>query len=169
MLRVLLDEMPKHPKEQKVRPRLMLSIFAFEHCISRYVDVFQIIDDIGADIVVDDLCFGPRYFWEPVEVQRGAMDALIEHNLGRVPISFRYPCQLKAEKLLAAARSFGVNGAVFIIPKYCTSSLFEYPYIEARFKEKGIPTLMLESNSIMAAQPIKTRLQAFVEMLGGVL
>ena len=93
------------------------------------------------------------------------MEALVDRYLGKVPIAFRVPAELRAEILLGQAEKHRAKGARFFLPKYCQSEWLQAPYIEERFKERGIATLLLETAADRPEAPVWNRLQAFIEML----
>ncbi len=166
MLEKLLQQAGDESRESKARFRLLVSLFAFEDVASPELNIVQMLEDMGAEVVFDDLCLGPRYFWEPVKLGPDLLDSLVERYAGKVPIPFRYPLEPRLGKLLEEAHRYRVDGAVLLIPKFCDPYLYEFPYLEEGFKQQKTPTLMLESTESMAAQQVRVRLQAFTEMLG---
>ena len=165
MLRELLHGISAEEAEGKSQSRLLVSMLDFENCVSDELNILEMVEQMGGNIVFDDLCLGLRYFWEPVEPSGNLMEALLERYLGNIPLGFRYPLEPRMKKLLELAQKSNIDGAIFIVPKYCSPYLFEYPYIERSFGQRKIPTLLLESGSKMPAEQVRTRLQAFVEML----
>ena len=59
------------------------------------------------------------------------------------------------------------QGVIFIGEKFCEYEYFEFPYLEKRFVEKGLRTLLLEftmeDDQNLAAY--KTRIEAFAELM----
>lgn len=165
MLKELLRQIPNQRREVKGKARLMVSLPIFEECAAARHSFIRKIEELGAEVVGDDLCLGPRYFWEPVTPISEPMEALVDRYLGKVPIAFRVPAELRAEILLSQAEKHRAKGAIFFLPKYCQSQWLQYPYIEERFKERGIATLLLETTADMPKAPVWNRLQAFIEML----
>lgn len=166
MLEKLLQQIPAQPGKDHARTRLLASFFIFEDCASGELNVLKMVEEMGGEIVFDDLCLGPRYSWEPASARGDPLEALVARYLGNVTVSFRRFLDTRLGFLLEQARRYQVNGAVFIIPKYCDAYLLEHPYVEKAFKEAGIPTLMLETTESLATQQVRVRLQAFMEMLG---
>lgn len=86
----------------------------------------------------------------------------------------RFPCTTllyrsddRVETFLELVKRSGANGVIFSGEKFCEYEYFEFPYMEKRLKEKGIPSLLLEF-SVDDAENINayvTRLEAFAEML----
>jgi benzoyl-CoA reductase/2-hydroxyglutaryl-CoA dehydratase subunit BcrC/BadD/HgdB len=60
----------------------------------------------------------------------------------------------------------GARGIIFLLYKYCEAHYFDYPDLKVALESKGIPCLLLdvEDPSYSLGQ-LKTRIQAFVEML----
>lgn len=164
MLKELLTQLPAQGKKSAGK-RLMVSAPIFEEVTFTRPNFIKAIEELGGEIVADDLTIGFRYYWEPVKVQPNLMEAIVDRYLGKVPIAFKIPVDVRAELFLNEALQHRVKGAILFIPKYCESSDFQAPLIEEKFKEKGIPTLELESTSEMPEPPLRTRIQAFLEML----
>ena len=59
------------------------------------------------------------------------------------------------------------QGVISIMVKYCEPHNFWYPYIRQKLSDAGNPEFMLETeHEVISLGQIKTRLQAFMEMLG---
>ena len=68
--------------------------------------------------------------------------------------------------MVERAQNCNAQGAVVLIAKYCEPHLFHYPFIKEALKGAGIPHLMLETeHELVSLEGMKTRLQAFMEML----
>ncbi len=58
------------------------------------------------------------------------------------------------------------DGVIFVGEKFCEYEYFEFPHLEKKLKEKGIPTVLIEisfDDAYAAAQT--SRIQAFAEMI----
>ena len=65
------------------------------------------------------------------------------------------------------ARSYGVDGAILYVYRYCDPFGFEVPARKAFYESIDVPLLHLESGySAGAIGQMKTRIQAFLEMIG---
>jgi benzoyl-CoA reductase subunit C len=58
-----------------------------------------------------------------------------------------------------------VEGAIIIQQKFCDPHGFDYHHMVQAFTSAGIPTLFLEIDNVITTGPLKTRVQAFIEML----
>jgi benzoyl-CoA reductase subunit C len=167
MLRRLLKWLMKktNKNEKKRGIPLFLSLFIFEDCVTEGFNLVEMIETLGGDVVGDDLCMGPRYFSEPVQPKPDLIEAMVDRYLGKIPVGLRYPLKPRIEWLLKQIQQYHIKGAVFVVPRYCHPYLFEYPYIERDLNAKGIRTLFIESEAGMPQEPLRVRLQAFMEML----
>jgi benzoyl-CoA reductase subunit C len=166
LLRRLLAEVRERSPDPRPRIRLLLSGPIFEEFTSSGVNALRIIEEAGGEVVSDDFCTGLRYHWEPVPLKEDPLEALVQRYLGNIPCPFRYPPELRVERLLRQAEEHQVKGAIFLLPKYCDPYFFEQPLVERSFAERGIPVLTLEIASPIAVGALSTRLQAFLESLG---
>jgi benzoyl-CoA reductase subunit C len=165
MLQKALEALPRERQEPEGKIPLFLSMVTFEHCMTDDLNIPELIEQVGGRVVSDDLWMGPRYFSEPVKLNSELIEALVDRYLGKIPAGFRYPLELRLDWLSVQIGKHNIKGGIFVIPKYCHPYLFEYPYIERKLQEKGIPTLFLESEAGMPGEPLRVRLQAFMEML----
>lgn len=64
---------------------------------------------------------------------------------------------------------FKVNGAIFYIIRYCDTYELDAPDVRDYLKEQGIPVLVLEDEYNLATiGQLRTRIQAFLEMIRGI-
>jgi benzoyl-CoA reductase subunit C len=165
MLQELLNQVSGEERKIEGKPRLMVSAVIFEECSFTRPNFIRIIEELGGEVVCDDLCIGHRYFWDLVATDTNPLDAIVDRYLGKVPIAYKIPAEVRTEIMLNEALKHRVQGLIIFLPKYCESSYFQAPYIEEKFEEKGIPALELESTAEMPEAPLRTRIQAFLEML----
>jgi benzoyl-CoA reductase/2-hydroxyglutaryl-CoA dehydratase subunit BcrC/BadD/HgdB len=128
---------------------------------------FSLIEEAGAMVVQDDLCSGARTLRLMVSENLDPVEALTQ----RYFTSFFCPTKhtgdrAHVETLLADVEKSGARGVIFLLYKYCEAHYFDYPDLKAALESKGISTLLLdvEDPSYSFGQ-LKTRIQAFVEML----
>ncbi len=131
-------------------------------------DMFQ---ELDMGIAADDLCISSRYY----EGQVGAVESLSRTEMLEL-LSKRYldkpACMRmadtgrKLEEVIAKVQVNGVQGVIFISLKFCDTMLYSFPLIRKELAKLNIPVLYLEIeyNNFSEGQ-IKTRMQAFLEML----
>ena len=63
-------------------------------------------------------------------------------------------------------KASGAQGVVVLVVKYCEPHLFYYPFLREALAAAGIPHIMVETeHDVVSLEGVRTRLQAFVEML----
>jgi len=134
------------------------------------ISFVKLLEDSGARVVMDDLCFGTRYYWDEVEMTEDPLEGLAARYLDKIrcPRTFRGKDRdFKYEYLLEYARDFHVDGVVFYVLKYCEGFPFDVPIIRDYLQEAGLPVLHIEDDYTMASiGGLKTRIEAFLEMIG---
>ncbi|MCG6878994.1 MAG: 2-hydroxyacyl-CoA dehydratase family protein, partial [Deltaproteobacteria bacterium] len=65
-------------------------------------------------------------------------------------------------------QQYSVDGVIFAINRNCETEKFDYPILDRKIREQfKIPTMLLETDYLCAMGPLQTRVEAFVEMIGG--
>ncbi|MCL6581946.1 MAG: 2-hydroxyacyl-CoA dehydratase family protein, partial [Firmicutes bacterium] len=149
-------------------------------------DVLRLIEESGADVVGDDLCLGGRRrAWTGSLSGRGAPAgpvrngpagsdgdpflALADKYLGRVNCPCKHPPEGRFEAVGRLAAECGAQGVVFLLQKFCDPHAFDFPDLRRRLEGSGRPVLLLEvERGVVPEGQARTRLEAFVERLGGV-
>jgi len=127
-------------------------------------DILEVIEDSGGIIVSDDLDSGSRYFWHLVDTEAKPIEA-ISRRYTRIPSPYGSPIEDRINFLRTMVKAFEVEGIVFLTRKFCEPYLFDYVTLGQAVKEEGIPSLSLEYEYPLTRGALKTRIEAFVEML----
>jgi benzoyl-CoA reductase subunit C len=128
---------------------------------------FSLIEEAGAIVVQDDLCSGTRFLRLMAPEDMDPIEGLTH----RYFTSFLCPTKHQGpyahiETLLKEVQNSGAKGVIFLLYKYCETHFFDYPDLKQVLESKGIPTLLLEvEDPSSSIGQLKTRIQAFVEML----
>lgn len=131
-------------------------------------DLMGRLDEMGAVVAEDDFLACGRRF--PRREVPGAADPLEELALRHVALP---PCSTQAAGqeervrfLCGLVESSRAQGVVFLSLKFCEPDLFERPALAQALKEKGIPVLLLETETgARTPAGVLTRLEAFLERL----
>jgi benzoyl-CoA reductase/2-hydroxyglutaryl-CoA dehydratase subunit BcrC/BadD/HgdB len=130
--------------------------------------VLSILDGLGVRVGGDDFINGSRR-WPTGSSQAGdPWDALTEMYFSTPPCSTKNsPLKERAEYLLDLARRSGASGVIFYQVKFCETELFDVPNLVEEMRRAGLPTLVLDTEVNEAETGrMRTRIEAFVEMLG---
>lgn len=130
-------------------------------------EYYRIIEDQGGLIVTDSLCFGSRYFWNPVEDQEDPLLALATSYLHR-PSCANMTDQVagRFRFIERMVHDFAVDGVIFQRIRNCDLWGGQLFYITEKMKEAKIPLLSLEREyRLDATGQLRTRVQAFLESM----
>jgi len=131
--------------------------------------VIEILDKSGVVCVADDLCTGYRYIANDVAESGDPLEALADRQLKRPPS----PCfvnrkQDRLEYLVQKVKESNAAGVIFLHLKFCETENYDYPLLRDALFAANIPNIRIETEIGNVSQgQISTRIEAFVEMLGG--
>ena len=130
-------------------------------------EVMDIIESCGGQIVADDLCNGLRQIL-PVDGRRDTpLDRLIHRYTNRFPCPSRSRAINRVDWLADLMKRSNARGAIFVVQKFCTPHLSDYPILSEKLKEKGFPTILIEMDESWQMEgQLRTRLEGFFEMIG---
>jgi len=143
--------------------------------------LIDMIESLDANVVMDDTCVGSRPFFQDVKITPDPIDGLAHHYLVDIkcPRTFRardfyavkknYLEDLKSRfsYLLDYVRDWKANGVILQSVRYCDTHGYEVPGVRDFFKDAGVPTIYLEHDYTEGAlQPLRTRVQGFLELIG---
>lgn len=132
-------------------------------------DLLRGMEEVGLEVVDDDLYNGTRYFLQDVNEGGDPIEALVERHLARDPLSiYHYPKERWIHHLTNRVKGKNIQGFIFLTPKYCDPVQFDYPFIRELLHAWGIPVLYLETDfPAVVDAGLRTRLEAFAEMVKG--
>jgi bzd-type benzoyl-CoA reductase N subunit len=160
LLAELLDELHDAPVRAR-GPRLFLAGAVLDE--PRLLDL---VEETGAQVVGDDLCSGSRHFTDQVGTEDDPVAALADYYIRRRPCPTKlHPAHDPGKVLLDQAQQAQAQGIVFVIEKFCEPYAFDYALVIPTLDHAGIPHLLLEMEQTPSLEALRTRLQAFVEML----
>ena len=148
--------------------------------------LFDVIAQAGGRVVGDLLDLGERYFAadvvggpSPARFARGdgadksarqasgdPLEALADRMLALAPTPTKHRAQSgRAAHLLALVRERRADGVIFARFKFCEPHGFDYVSLAHALKQAGVPHLLVELEQASQAGQLRTRVEAFVEML----
>lgn len=147
--------------DQERKPRLLL--MGSELDDPKYL---REIEELGGQIVADDLCCGSKYLWDLVDEEGEPWEALARRYLYRSQCPRMHPAQRRIQHLEQMAETFRVQGVIYQTLKFCGPHAGMYPVIKNAFDRMGIPVLRLEREySFTGGGQLRTRVQAFFESM----
>jgi benzoyl-CoA reductase/2-hydroxyglutaryl-CoA dehydratase subunit BcrC/BadD/HgdB len=135
----------------------------------------EIVEGAGAQVVVDDLCFGTRSYWFQVPTTEDPLVGLAETYLDQIhcPRTYRQSPGTHEEDLenrfghiYELAGDFGVQAVILYLMRYCDTHAFDVPDLKKYLEGKGLSVLLLEEDyPTSSVGRLKTRVQAFLETI----
>jgi benzoyl-CoA reductase subunit C len=139
------------------------------------ITFIEMVEESGANVVIDDLCFGTRPYWYEVEVSDNPLTSIARSYLEKIncprtyrqsPGSHQEDLENRFGYLYEFAKDFKVNGVILYILRYCDTHTFDAPDVKEYLVGKGLPVLEIEGDyPAPSVTRLKTRVQAFLEMI----
>lgn len=130
-------------------------------------DLARCIDEVGLEIVDDNLYNGTRVFSSDVPPGDDPIRSLTERQFSKDPLScYQYPEGKVVASLSRRWRDANIDGVLFLSPRYCEPLEFDYPAIKSLAAQLSVPLLFLETDlTSRSLAQLRTRIQAFSEIL----
>jgi len=145
------------------------------------IALVEMIEGLEANVVMDDTCVGSRAYFPDVELTEDPLDGLAYRYLVELkcPRTFREAIfgETKKEHLADLESRFGylrdyakewdAKGVILQSVRYCDIHGYEVPGLKDYLDHVGLPNTYLEHDySEAALAPLRTRVQAFLEVIG---
>ena len=158
----VLEKLPERETDRETGARLM--IIGSEDDDTAFI---QMVESVGATIVVDDHCTGTRYFWNNVEPGDDRMLQIADRYVKRPPCPTKdWEERWRFPHILQLTKDFDVQGAIVIQQKFCDPHECDIMPLRKYLDENGIPTLFLEFDVTVPLGQFRIRTEAFLEMIG---
>ena len=132
----------------------------------------HIIETSGGAIVNEEMCTGSRYFETLVDESGETVDDMITNltnrYLGSINCACFTPNDGRIDDILRMVKDYNIDGVIDVNLKFCNIYDTEGFLVEKALRDQGIPVLGIETDyTDQDAEQLKTRIGAFLEMLGG--
>ncbi len=165
LLKELIDELGSTQGDGKHRARILLMGGELDN-----PEYIKTIEDQGALVVSDTLCFGSRTLWKDVNEEiDDPLTALAQYYIVDRPSCARVFTEYdnRAKYVQSMMKDFNTDGAIFTRLTFCEMWGFEQFSLNNDFKEWDIPLLCLDREyTLSGVGQLKTRVQAFLETMG---
>jgi benzoyl-CoA reductase/2-hydroxyglutaryl-CoA dehydratase subunit BcrC/BadD/HgdB len=163
LLEKTLSELEKKKEGIKGKKRLMLV-----GSISDDLDFVKVIEECGAIMVTDALCFGARTYTEMVEDNTDPVSAIAKRYLNHssCPRMFGYYKQ-RLKFIEDRAKAAKVDGIILQNIRFCDLHGSENGLFERDLEAKGIPCMRMEREygPLVESGRVKMRIEAFLERI----
>jgi benzoyl-CoA reductase subunit C len=132
-------------------------------------ELLEIVEAAGGSVVADDWCTGSKYFWDLVSLEGDPLRAIAKRYLDKVPSSFMLEREERFKHTIEMAKRFDVEAVIIFVLKFCDAHMFDTPQLIEELNALDLPVLCLEwEHSLSGLAQLKTRIEAFLEMVGGI-
>jgi benzoyl-CoA reductase subunit C len=160
----LIQEAENRPRTAHGKARLLVAGSLMDD-----PEFIENVEDMGAIVVTDSLCFGTRACWDLTDEKGDPLDALVERYYNRIScprMAGQY--QKRLEFVMEQAERARVDGAILEFIKFCDLHGTDNALLKRDLEKAGIPAIELERQygPLADAGRIRTRVQAFLERIG---
>jgi len=131
--------------------------------------VHNILEAIGADVVIEDFSEGMRPYWQEVENNGDLVEALADGYFRKrtpPPAFFRPATEERVAFFLRLAKEFRVDGIIWYSMMYRDSYDIAGIYFRRIAEKEGLPFIKIMSDYDTAETgPLRTRIEALIESL----
>ena len=163
MLKKMLNEKKKSSVQKDGEKALKFYLISNEFAESQII--MDAVEELDGRVISDNLSYGLKYCMEPVVMEGDPMLSLAKHYLSKIPCPGKYPTALLVDNLVDSISQLQCDGVIWSIEKYCDPYLFAYPLLQQGLKKKGISLLKIDAEEAVNTGRLKTKLEAFMEML----
>ena len=132
----------------------------------------ELVHAAGGEIVIEEIFEGIRYYWNRIDKTVDLIHSLAKgYLIDKVPAAFmRYSSRKRLDFVLQLVKDFDISGVIWYELLCCETYDCESFYFSKKLNENNMPMLILESDySSTATGQIKTRIEAFIEIIKGVI
>lgn len=161
LLEKALDELPARQVIKRRGPRLMLL-----GSVNTNIEFIKNIDSMGGMVIIDDYCTGNRYYQGEVMAEENRLAGLAGRLIEKPPCPLKdIPERRRIIHILKQIDDYKVQGVIYTVQRLCDAHGLDYPAVQAAIKQKDIPLLKLELDITVPIGQVRTRIEAFVEMI----
>lgn len=100
----------------------------------------EMVESLGAAVVIDDHCTGSRYFWNEVMPEENRLAAIASRYLDRPPCPERdWEVRRRWDHIIKLARDYNIQGVILIQQRLCDSHECHMPLLISLFEKNNIP------------------------------
>ena len=165
LLSSLLKEIDRYPKING-KKRILYSGSILAEQDKRF---HEIVEGAGGIIVFEDTCTACRYASDLIDEKfENPLDAIASFHFNRIQCPrMREPEGLsRLNYVLKAIEDYHIDGVIYHTLKFCDNYKYDYQIFREELKKIDIPILNVESEYGVDLGRLKTRIEAFIELIG---
>jgi benzoyl-CoA reductase/2-hydroxyglutaryl-CoA dehydratase subunit BcrC/BadD/HgdB len=128
--------------------------------------IFDVLDQACVRVVGDLFDLGERYFATDAAEDGNPFESLADRLLALLPTPTKHhPQHTREAHLLSLVQERNADGVIFARQKFCEPHGFDYVQLIHALDQAGAPHLLVELEQASQAGQLRTRVEAFVEMI----
>lgn len=163
MNEILEKFIPELEEREPGKDRIRLMLIGSETFDTR---LEEMVEELGADIVIDELDNGTSYYWNNIIPQKDRLMAIALRYLGRPhnPIKDNN-WRRRPQHIFELSEDYSVDGAIIAKQIYCHLHGTDNYAVWKLLRERYIPYHFFERDTTLPEEETKLRLEAFLNML----
>jgi benzoyl-CoA reductase/2-hydroxyglutaryl-CoA dehydratase subunit BcrC/BadD/HgdB len=141
-------------------PRILLSGSPIHN-----VEFIDFIENCGLNVIYEDLCTGSKFFDLNVPKSKDLLMSLSKAYINRSPCARMMKIEERADYISKISQQFEIDGIIHHSLKFCDTYLYDVPQLKDLLNEKGLKVLFIESDGLESTNQLKTRIEAFTEII----
>ena len=144
--------------------------------------LIEMMEELGANVVMDDTCVGSRAFFPDVKLTPDPLEGLAyrylvdlkctrtfkETTYGETKKDYLTDLRSRFDYISDYAKEWKASGVVLQSVRYCDIHGYEVPGLGDYLDSVGLPHTYIEHTyDERSLAPLRTRIQAFLEIIGG--
>ncbi|MDF2883397.1 MAG: hypothetical protein K0R54_3954 [Clostridiaceae bacterium] len=164
----LCEELEERIKNSKADGRKRILITGTPMALPNW-KLHSIIENLNAQVVVEETCTGTRYFENEVSLEGDTIEDLI-HNLAERYLNINCACftsnKGRIDDIIRYVDEYKADGVIDCNLAFCHTYSIEHREVENKLKQHNIPIMHIETDySNEDSGQINTRVEAFLEMI----
>ncbi|RLI01711.1 hypothetical protein DRO30_03720, partial [Candidatus Bathyarchaeota archaeon] len=180
----VLEEVIDEAKERKDKPKKQRARLLIWGSIIDSPALLQMIEEAGANIVMDDTCVCSRQFWLHSQdpsikttgdlIENLARSYLLENKCPRIYLGsygdlkkdYKKDLEERFGYLKDYIENWKVNGVIIHSLRCCDVHGYEVPQVKDYLSMLGVPSIYIEPEyDAKSLPPLRTRIEAFLETI----
>lgn len=145
-LKEVIQEVRTRPRlpPEKVKPRILVYGSEIDN-----IALVDLVEQCGADVVMDDLCLGTRHFWHDADLTQNPLEGIAVRYLDKIlcPRTFREGSpQDRFGYLQDYLTNFEARGVLLYVLRFCDTHGYDAVDVKDFLNQMGVPVLWLDSD-----------------------
>ncbi|NVM02026.1 MAG: 2-hydroxyacyl-CoA dehydratase [Candidatus Helarchaeota archaeon] len=165
LLTLLIKEIDNYPKING-RKRILYSGSILAEQDTR---IQKTVESAGGMVVFEETCTESRYASDLINEEiESPIAAIAEYQFNKIqcPRMRETDSRSRLKYVLNAIEDYRIDGVIYHTLKFCDNFKYDYPIFKEELNKIGIPILNLETEYGVDAGQLRTRIEAFLEIIG---